>query len=112
MRIENNIRQLVTEISAQMLAELNDESAAMKAVIKQQLMNSQAKLASWLHEFADGQLSQLELEHLIKGQLELNLMQAITQTGLTQIKAQQLRDKIIQSLIAKLLTTIPTLLFT
>jgi hypothetical protein len=60
-------------------------------------------LERYAQQFVAGEINKDELEDLILGKKDLLEMRGLTELGLSQIKAQEIKDKVIQGIIGSII---------
>jgi len=84
---------------------------ALPAVRKQLLESSRdavlenaKRLDEWLVMSSTGQLSEKDLEWLVKAKLDLNKLNALESTGLSLVRIDELRQQVARTLISSIIS--------
>ncbi len=99
--------QLIEELKSKLKTIITDSYKDLKPQLEKDLNafleTSKEKLERWLILFASGNLTEEELEWLLKSQLDLVALQALQATGISKIKLNALKNNIIK-MIFKVIT--------
>ena len=95
--------ELKTEVISVATSTVKEYKKAAKADAVMLIEKMKDDLERWAQQFAEGKLSAKDVEFLILGQKELIEMEALKQVGLSLIKIDELKGKILNSIINKII---------
>jgi hypothetical protein len=90
---------LGTTLEHYLAAEVGDHLAAARQDAAAFVASSQADLRRWLEALAANRLSTDEFTSMVRGQLALCKLEALKQTGLAQIRLDELRAGILDLIL-------------
>lgn len=96
MNNEQLIEELKSKLKAIITKSYKDNKAELEKDLNAFLETSKEKLERWTILFASGNLTEEELEWLLKSQLDLVALQALQSTGISKIKLNTLKNNIIK----------------
>ncbi|MBE8725790.1 hypothetical protein [Flavobacterium hungaricum] len=89
--LKNRLKTVITKSYSDFKPELEKDLNAF-------LEKSREKLERWILLFASGNLTEEELEWLLKSQLDLVALQTLQTTGISKIKLNSLKNNIIKTI--------------
>lgn len=96
MNSEQLIEELKSKLKTIITKSYKDNKAALEEDLNAFLETSKEKLERWMILFASGNLTEEELEWLLKSQLDLVALQALQTTGISKIKLNTIKNNIIK----------------
>ncbi|MDI9309521.1 MAG: hypothetical protein QM535_04850 [Limnohabitans sp.] len=104
-----DIEKLLKEIESQVLGLLKNQVALFpkfKNDISVFIKNSQDKIKKWQGLYIEGHIDEEELEWLLNSQKNLLVLESLKNIGLSQIKANRLKNDIIKIVFQVILNSI------
>ncbi|KQB39456.1 hypothetical protein RC62_1137 [Flavobacterium aquidurense] len=96
MNSEQLIEELKSKLKTIITKSYKDNKAELEKDLNEFLEKSKEKLERWMSLFASGNLTEEELEWLLKSQLDLVSLQALQTTGISKIKLNAIKNNILK----------------
>ncbi|MFC4635104.1 hypothetical protein ACFO3O_14385 [Dokdonia ponticola] len=100
------LKELKEEISDLAKEKFEQHSTAIIEDAEAYLAHSKEKLKKWGQLFKQGQIDKEELVWLLKSQKELFLLKSLQTIGVSSIKAGHFKNKILNTILSKITTTV------
>ncbi|KIA93907.1 hypothetical protein [Flavobacterium sp. KMS] len=96
MNNDQLIEELKSKLKTIITKSYKDYKSELEKDLNAFLVISKEKLERWMILFSTGDLTEEELEWLLKSQLDLMTLQALQTTGISKIKLNTLKNNIIK----------------
>lgn len=106
MNNDQLIEELKNKLKAIITKSYKDNKSELEKDLNTFLETSKEKLERWMILFSIGDLTEDELEWLLKSQLDLVALQALQTTGISKIKLNALKNNIIKMIFKVILDMI------
>jgi hypothetical protein len=90
------IEELKSKLKVSITKSYKDNKSELEKDLNAFLETSKEKLERWMILFSTGELTEEELEWLLKSQLDLMTLQALQSTGISKIKLNAIKNNIIK----------------